>query len=65
MRTSDIEQALKAMPREELAEFEAWYTDFIAGVWDEQFEQDVKAGKLDKLAADSVKNFKAGKCKKL
>ena len=57
-----IEEAIRTLPRETLNEFDVWYTNFIAGVWDEQFEEDVKAGKLDKLAAEAVKDFKAGKC---
>lgn len=60
-----IEKTLRTLPRESLAKFDAWYTDFIAGVWDEQFEEDVKAGKIDKLASEALKNFKAGKCKEL
>lgn len=30
--------------------------------WEKQFEEDVKAGKLDHLAKKAVKNYRDGKC---
>ena len=48
-----IEEAIRTLPRKSLTKFNAWYQNFIAGVWDEQFEEDVKSGKIDKLAKES------------
>ncbi len=33
-----------------------------AKVWDKQFEEDVKAGKLDRFAEEALADFQAGKC---
>ncbi len=33
--------------------------------WDKQFEEDVKAGKLDRFAEESLADFQAGKCEEI
>ena len=33
-----------------------------AEMWDRQFEEDVKAGKLDRFAKEALADFQAGKC---
>jgi hypothetical protein len=42
-----------------------WFYKFDNEVWDKQFESDVKAGKLDKLAEKAISDYDAGKCKEL
>lgn len=37
-------------------------TEYQANLWDEQFEADVKAGKLNRLAREAEKDFDDGKC---
>ena len=61
----EIEQAVSHMSLEDLARFRQWFEEFDATVWDEQFEQDAKSGKLDKLANQAIADFRAGKYKKL
>jgi hypothetical protein len=61
----EIEQAVSRLPLEELASFRAWFDEFDAQMWDEQFEADVKSGKLDKLASQAIADFRAGKCQEL
>ena len=53
----EIENALESLPKNRLAEFRAWYARFDDARRDEQFEQDVLAGKLDKLAEEALKEF--------
>ncbi len=36
-----------------------------AEVWDKQFEEDVKAGKLDRFAEEALADFRAGKCEEI
>ncbi len=60
-----IEKAVKNLPTQELAEFRAWFAEFDAAVWDEQFETDVKAGRLDKIAEKAKADFRKGKCREL
>lgn len=59
----EIEQAVSRLPAKELALFRRWFQEFDAQLWDEQFEQDVKAGKLDKLAERATAECQAGKFK--
>ena len=48
------------MSSEELDTFRAWFAEFDADAWDRQFEADVKAGKLDHLAAEAMREYQAG-----
>ena len=57
----DIQFAVSKLSREELAEFEVWFEEYIADVWDKQFDEDVKAGRLDALAEQAMAEFRAGK----
>jgi len=46
----EIERAVANLSRDELTLFRKWFNEFDAKIWDEKFEQDIKSGKLDKLA---------------
>ena len=61
----EIEQAVSRLPAKDLATFRRWFQEFEAQLWDEQIEQDVKAGKLDKLAERATTDYKTGKYKEL
>jgi hypothetical protein len=60
-----IEEQIKNLSREELTEFREWLARFDAEVWDRQFEADVKAGKLDALAENALRDHLAGQSTKL
>jgi len=47
---NEIKKALSALPPKDLAKFRAWFEKFDAEVWDRQFEEDVRKGKLDAIA---------------
>lgn len=55
-----IEQAVQALPPEELAEFRRWFAEFDAAAWDRQIESDAAAGKLDRLAEEARADYDAG-----
>ncbi len=61
----EIEQAISRLPREELALFREWFDEFDAKKWDTQFEADVKAGKLNKIADEAITAYRSGKAKEL
>jgi len=63
--TRDIEAAVADLPPRELARFREWFDQFDADAWDKQFEEDVRTGKLDELADQAIKEFKAGRCTEL
>jgi hypothetical protein len=58
----DIEAAVSQLSHEELSSFRTWFADFDAAVWDRQFEQDARAGRLDGLAEEALRDLDAGRC---
>jgi len=63
MKTIDrIKTEVERLPATDLASFRAWFAKFDAQNWDQQFERDVAAGKLDRLAERAIKHAKAGRC---
>lgn len=61
----NIEDRIKELSPEELAAFREWFIEFDAEAWDRQFEEDVKAGKLDRLAERALRDHAAGRSTKL
>ena len=61
----ELQAAISQLSAEELARFREWFDKFDAEVWDRQFEEDAKSGKLDQLANQAIADFQAGKCKQL
>ncbi len=61
----ELQSVVSQLSADELARFREWFDKFDAEVWDQQFEEDVKSGKLDRLANQAIADFKAGKCKQL
>ena len=60
-----IEQDVRKLNRDELSAFRRWFWEFDSDEWDRQIEEDVLAGKLDKLADDALAAHRAGKSKEL
>lgn len=60
-----LEEQIRQMTEEELAAFRRWFAEFDAEVWDRQFEADVRAGKLDSLAEQALRDHESGKSTKL
>jgi hypothetical protein len=58
----EIEHAVSQLSAEELANFRVWFAEFDAAVWDQQFEEDVAAGRLDDLAQKALKHLREGRC---
>ncbi len=61
----ELQSIVSQLSAEELARFREWFDKFDAEVWDRQFEDDAKSGKLDQLANQAIADFQAGKCKQL
>ena len=59
---TEIEQAVKKLPPQELAKFRKWFARFDATRWDRQFEQDVAAGRLDALGQEAAEALRKGQC---
>lgn len=61
----DIQEAVAQLSDDDLARFRSWFEDFDAKIWDEQFEDDVNAGRLDALADRALADFRAGRYEEL
>jgi len=64
-KVEQLEQAVERLSPEERASFRAWYAEFDAAGWDQQFEADVAAGRLDRLADAALAEHSAGRSRKL
>jgi len=58
----EIERAVSQLTEEELVAFRGWFEKFDAEVWDRQIEEDVAAGRLDKLAQQAIEHLREGRC---
>jgi hypothetical protein len=65
IKVEEIKTAVTHLSPPELQDFSTWYKQFEAELWDKQIEEDIKAGKLDKLAEEALADFEAGCCTEL
>ena len=64
-KVENIEQEFRELTPSELAAFRRWFLEFDAQVWDGQIEEDIREGRLDKLADEALASHRAGKSKEL
>jgi hypothetical protein len=64
-KVEKIEQDIRRLNRDELLAFRRWFREYDSDEWDRQIEEDVRAGKLDKLAEEALVAHRAGKSKEL
>ena len=60
-----LEREVQKLSRAELAAFRDWFREYDSDEWDRQIEEDVRAGKLDALAAEAIAEYKAGRTKEI
>lgn len=60
-----LEQQIRELSDQELAELRKWFAEFDAEVWDRQMEADAASGKLDKLAEKALRDHAEGRTKPL
>lgn len=60
-----LEQEIKKLSPEELAQLRDWLLEIDADHWDKQVESDAASGKLDKLFEKSIADHNAGKSREL
>ncbi len=58
----EIKSAVSKLSREELVALRDWFQEFDAEAWDRRFEADVKAGRLDSLAEEALRDLCEGRC---
>jgi len=64
-RVQAIEEQIKALSPDELAQLRDWLGEHDWAEWDRQIERDSAAGKLEKLFATARTDHAAGKSTKL
>ncbi|MGZ5432252.1 MAG: hypothetical protein ACXW5U_02710 [Thermoanaerobaculia bacterium] len=64
-KVESLEKEVEKLTPEELAAFRAWFIEHDWQAWDRQLEEDVAAGKLDKLAAEALAEFERGETREL
>ena len=60
MSIAEIEAAITQLPRREFAELMSWLQQYEADAWDRQIEDDLAAGRLDRLISEAEDEYKAG-----
>jgi hypothetical protein len=58
----EIQTAVSELSLEEISVFRAWFVEFDAKVWDQEFEQDVATGRLEALAEEALRDLREGRC---
>ena len=62
---TEIEDAIRALPEEDLALFSSWFERYEEDRWDRQLERDQRSGPLRDLAEKARADFVAGKYTRL
>lgn len=60
-----LEQFVAALSDDELRRFSVWFGEMRWQRWDRRLENDVSAGRLDRLIADAKAEIAAGKTRSL
>ena len=56
-----IKQAIEELPKEEFWKISEWVIQRHENEWDQQLERDIRAGKLDRLAEDALRELHEGR----
>jgi hypothetical protein len=62
-KIESLESEIAKLTPQELATFREWFAKYDADAWDRQIESDIKAGKLDRLAAEALAAHDRGQTK--
>ena len=60
-----LEEEIKKLAPEELAQLREWLLEHEADEWDREIERDASSGKLDKLFGESLADHRAGKSREI
>jgi hypothetical protein len=61
----EIESALRALPVKDARAVADWLQEYLDHQWDKQMDEDMTAGRLDKLAEQALDHYRAGRVKPL
>jgi hypothetical protein len=61
----EITAAIEQLPASDVARVRAWLVEYAERLWDEQIEQDERAGRLDALIDRALEEHGAGRTRPL
>jgi hypothetical protein len=62
---NEIEAAILRLPDDEFRQLSRWLAEVEQSRWDQEFERDAAAGKLDALAEEALREHQAGRTRKV
>ena len=62
---AEIKTAFERLPEKDARELADWVQEVMEDRWDRQIEDDIAAGKLDRLAEQAMAHYRAGRTKPL
>ena len=62
---AEIESAIRTLPEKDLWEVADWLHNYLADKWDRQIDNDIAAGRLDRLWRKAQTDIAAGRVKPL
>jgi len=65
VRVEELANEVQRLNRDELAAFRDWFRKYDSDEWDKEIEEDVLAGRLDKLANEAIAEHRAGRTKEI
>ena len=60
-KVEEIKRAIEQLPKEDFWHLSGWVLQRHEDEWDQQIEQDIRAGKLDKFAEEALREEREGK----
>jgi hypothetical protein len=64
-KVESIERDIQELTGDELSVLRRWFAEFDAQAWDRQFEDDIRAGRLDEHAERALRAHAAGESTRL
>jgi hypothetical protein len=60
MSVKEIQAASTELTSDDFADLMNWLDDYQAKLWDKQIDEDLQAGRLDKILAEVDKEYETG-----
>ena len=64
-KVEQIEQEIAKLSPEDARRIAQWLEQFLSNQWDKQLQEDAKAGRLDPLSAQALREIEAGETQSL
>jgi uncharacterized membrane protein len=61
-KVEEIEAAISQLAPSDYEKFRQWLADYDNRLWDQEMEEDARAGRFDALAKEALDDLKNGRC---